>query len=190
MLDRKSLLAAGVAACCSVSLVGVPQARAGSAASPAAAVAAGRAAQPKRGALIGKIWIPRMGLRMGVWEGVSQRVLQLGPGHYPWTGLPGRDGNTVLLGHRTTWRHPFNRLDLMRGGDRIVLKYGRTTYTYRARTKRVIDPMDRRALEPVPFKARSAPHGQWITLITCTPKGSDRHRLVVVGKLYRTSPKR
>ena len=72
----------------------------------------------------------------------------------------------------------------------LVLRIGRTTYTYRARIKRVIDPRDRRALEPVPFKARSAPNGQWITLITCTPKGSDRHRLVVVGKLYRTSRKR
>jgi sortase A len=178
MLDRRSLGAAAVAAFCCAPVLSVPQAQA----APAAV-----SARPKTGARIGQIRIKRMHLKADVRQGVGQAVLRRAVGHYPGTGLPGRDGNTVLLGHRTTWLHPFNKLDRMRRGDRIVLRIGRKTYVYRVRTKRVIKPRDRRALEPVPFKRRSAPNGQYVTLITCTPKGSDRRRLVVVGKLQ---PKR
>jgi sortase A len=168
---------AAIAAVCCAPVLSVPQARA------AKALPAAVRARPDKGARLGQIRIKRMHLKADVRQGVGQAVLRRGVGHYPGTGVPGRDGNTVLLGHRTTWLHPFNKLDRMRRGDRIVLRWGGTTYVYRVRTKRVIDPRDRRALEPVPFKRRSAPHGQYVTLITCTPKGSDRHRLVVVGKL-------
>jgi sortase A len=178
MLDRRSLGAAAVAAFCCAPVLSVP---------PAQAAPAVVSARPKTGARIGQIRIKRMHLKADVRQGVGQAVLRRAVGHYPGTGLPGRDGNTVLLGHRTTWLHPFNKLDRMRRGDRIVLRIGRKTYVYRVRTKRVIKPRDRRALEPVPFKRRSAPNGQYVTLITCTPKGSDRRRLVVVGKLQ---PKR
>ncbi|GAA1884180.1 class E sortase [Actinomadura bangladeshensis] len=179
MLNLKAVGAAVVAAFCCAPVVGVPRAQA------APALPAAVAARPEKGTRLGQIRIKRMKLKADVRQGVGQAVLRRGAGHYPGTGVPGRDGNTVLLGHRTTWLHPFNKLDRMRRGDEIVLRWGRTTYVYRVRTKRVIDPGDRRALEPVPFRRRSAPRGQYVTLITCTPKGSDRHRLVVVGKLRR-----
>ncbi|MGC4953497.1 class E sortase [Actinomadura citrea] len=186
MLDRKSLFAAALAACCAVPVIGVVT---GAHAAPAVATApaAVTASRPRTGALIAQIRIKRMGLKMGVRQGVSEAVLRRGPGHYPGTALPGHEGNAVLLGHRTTWRAPFYQLDRMRRGDRIVLRVGRRSYVYRVRTKRVIDPRDRRALEPVPFRRASAPHGRYLTLVTCTPRGSDRHRLVVVGKI---DPKR
>ncbi|SNS21704.1 class E sortase [Actinomadura mexicana] len=176
MLDRKSLFAVALAACCALPVLGAVT---GAHAAPAAATAA----RPRTGAVIAQIRIKRMGLKMGVRQGVSEAVLRRGAGHYPGTALPGQVGNTVLLGHRTTWRAPFYQLDRMRRGDRIVLRVGRRSYVYRVRTKRVVDPRDRRALEPVPFKRASAPHGRYLTLVTCTPKGSDRHRLVVVGKI-------
>ncbi|MFA1546742.1 class E sortase [Actinomadura chokoriensis] len=190
MLDRTTLGAAVVAAFCCAPVLGVPQAHASAQVRAAEhvrvmpqAAPAVAAARPRKGALIGTIRIKRMHLKADVRQGVAQKVLRRAVGHYPGTGLPGRDGNTVLLGHRTTWLRPFNKLDRMRRGDRIVLRVGRTTYVYRVSVKRVIRPADRRALEPVPFHRRSAPHGQYVTLISCTPKGSDRRRLVVVGKL-------
>lgn len=190
MPHRKPLAAAVLAASCGLTALGVPQARAHSAAAPAAAPAASRtasqAARPQKGAVIAHIQIRRMGLSSAVREGVGEKVLRRGVGHYPRTGLPGEEGNVVLLGHRTTWRRPFNKLDTVRRGDAIVLRAGRTSYVYTARSTHVIEPTDRRALEPVPFKRRSAPDGQYVTLITCTPKGSDRYRLVVVGKLHHT----
>lgn len=181
MLDRKSLAAAALAVCCGLPVTGVPQARA----EPVAASAA--VARPKKGAVIAQIRIKRMGLKADVREGVGERVLRRGVAHYPGTALPGHEGNTVLLGHRTTWLRPFNKLDRMRRGDRVVLRAGGKSYVYRVRSKHVIKPRDRRALEPVPFKRRSAPDGQYVTLITCTPKGSDRRRLVVVAKRDQAS---
>lgn len=182
MLDRKSLFAAALAACCAVPVLGaVTGARA--AGTAAAAPAAATAARPRTGAMIAQIRIRRMGLKMGVRQGVTEAVLRRGVGHYPGTALPGREGNAVLLGHRTTWRAPFFQLDRLRRGDRIVLRVGRRSYVYRVRTRRVVDPRDRRALEPVPFKRASAPRGRYLTLVTCTPKGSDRRRLVVVGRM-------
>ncbi|XRQ10215.1 class E sortase [Actinomadura welshii] len=182
MLDRKSLAAAFLAACCAFPALGVPQAHAATAQARTAATPAA----PKKGAVIGRLRIKRMGLKAKVREGVGERVLRHAVGHYPGTALPDREGNTVLLGHRTTWLRPFNKLDKVRRGDRIVLRIGRTAYVYTARSTHVIKPRDRRVLEPVPFKRRSAPDGRYITLITCTPKGSDRYRLVVVGTLHHT----
>lgn len=187
MFDRKSLAAAALAVCCGLPVVGVPQARAErpiqeeTAAAPASAAAPAR---PKKGAVIARIRIKRMGLNVKVREGVGDRVLRRAVGHYPGTALPGHEGNTALFGHRTTYLGPFNQLDKVRRGDRIVLRAGRTAYVYKARSMHVIKPRDRSVLEPVPFKRRSAPDGEYVTLITCTPKGSDRRRLVVVGTLH------
>jgi LPXTG-site transpeptidase (sortase) family protein len=176
MLDRKSLCAAAVAACCAVPVLGAAPA-------PAAVEAPAVTAAPKTGEALAQVRIRRMGLKMVVRQGVGQPVLRRGVGHFPGTALPGHEGNTVLLGHRTTWLHPFNQLDRMRRGDRIVLRVGRRSFVYRVQVKRVIRPQNRSVLEPVPFKRASAPHGWYLTLISCTPKGSDRQRLVVVGKL-------
>ncbi|TDC54740.1 class E sortase [Actinomadura sp. KC345] len=179
MLGRKSLAATALAVCCGSSVLGVPRAQA----EPAAPVAA--PAGPKEGALIARLQITRIGLKTEVREGVGESVLRRAVGRYPGTALPGRDGNTALFGHRTTWHRPFHKLDRIRRGDPIVLRAGGTSYVYKASGKRVIEPDDRRVLEPVPFKRGSAPDGGYITLITCTPKGSDRYRLVVVGKLHQ-----
>ncbi|WP_433466143.1 class E sortase [Spirillospora sp. CA-128828] len=181
MLDRRLRRAAAMAVFCAVPVLAVPALTVPQARAAPAAVEA--AARPAKGSVIAHIRIKRMGLKMVVRQGVGQEVLRRGVGHYPGTAFPGREGNTVLLAHRTTWLHPFNRLDRMRRGDRITLRVGRRTYPYTVRTKRVIRPSDRHVLEPVPFKRASAPNGAYVTLITCTPKGSDRRRLVVVGKL-------
>lgn len=199
MLDRTSLTAAGLALCCGFSLLVVPQAASASApqaaqtaqtaqtapAKRAARAPAAASARPRKGAVIARIQISRMRLKTEVREGVGEAVLRRGVGHYPRTALPGQEGNTVLLGHRTTWTRPFHDLDRVKRGDRIVLRAGGKSYVYKARSSHVVEPTDRRALEPVPFKRRSAPNGAYVTLITCTPKGSDRYRLVVVGKLDR-----
>ncbi|MDL4815365.1 class E sortase [Actinomadura opuntiae] len=188
-LPAVGLLAAGCAAAAGMPAAhaapSAPSARAVQAVQASQAVpdAAARAARPRIGKVIATIRIKRMHLRIKVREGVSERVLSKGVGHYPRTAPPGRLGNTVLLGHRTTWLHPFGKLDRLRRGDRIVLKAHHRTYVYRVRGTHIIRPGDRRALEPVPFKPGKAPNGEYVTLISCTPKGSDRRRIVVVGKL-------
>ncbi|WP_160573985.1 class E sortase [Actinomadura physcomitrii] len=180
-LPAVALLAAGC-----VAVAGVPAAHAAPSRPAADQPAAARhAARPRIGKVIGTISIKRIHLKIKMREGVSERVLSKGVGHYPRTAPPGALGNTVLLGHRTTWLHPFGRLDRLRRGDRIVLKAHHRTYVYRVRGRHIIKPTDRRALEPVPFKRGKAPDGEYVTLISCTPKGSDRRRIVVVGKMRK-----
>ncbi|RKS79838.1 LPXTG-site transpeptidase (sortase) family protein [Actinomadura pelletieri DSM 43383] len=187
MLDRKSLLAAAVAVCCAlpVTVTAVPHAHADAPTQAQTHARTQARTRLRNGAVIAHLWVKRMRLKVKVRTGVSEAVLRRGVGHYPGTARPGQEGNTVLLGHRTTWLRPFNQLDRMRRGDRIVLRVGRTSYVYRVRSRHVIDPRNRSVLEPVPFRPRSAPHGRYVTLISCTPKGSDRWRLVVVGTLDR-----
>ncbi|TDD93875.1 class E sortase [Actinomadura rubrisoli] len=187
MLDRRSLPALVTAAASCLAATGAPQAHA-EPARPAVVTATPAApSRPAKGEVIGKIGIKRIGLKARVLRGISRGQLQKGAGHYPGTAFPGREGNTVLLGHRTTWLAPFRRINELRRGDPIVLRVGRTSYVYKVKATRIIRPTDRRALEAVPFKRESTPHGRYITLITCHPKGSDRQRLVVVGTLHHTT---
>ncbi|WP_242891699.1 class E sortase [Actinomadura litoris] len=143
--------------------------------------------KPRHGAVIARIGIRRIHLKGRVLHGIEARVLQKGVGHYPGTAYPGREGNTVLLGHRTTYLHPFGRINELRRGDPIVLRVGRTSYVYTVRSKHIIRPADRRALEAVPFKRNSVADGKYVTLISCHPKGSNRRRYVVVGRFDHAS---
>ncbi|MFF5264809.1 class E sortase [Actinomadura viridis] len=152
------------------------------AASPTTALAPAGAARPRKGERIARISIPRLNLHRPVHEGVSQRVLARGLGHYPRTAAPGRVGNSVILGHRTTHLAPFHDLGLMRRGDRIALRSGGRTYVYRVYAKRIIAGTNTRVLAPVPFHWSRTPRRSVLTLITCHPKGSDRQRLVVLAR--------
>ncbi|MEV5826017.1 sortase [Spirillospora sp. NPDC052242] len=152
----------------------------GSTAAEPGTAAVGRA---RGGEQIGSIAIDRIAVKAKVLEGVSEPVLQHGVGHYPGTALPGEQGNTVLLGHRTTHLRPFLDLDRLKTGDAIELRAGGRTYTYRVQDKRITMPDDRDALEPVPYRPWSPPDGAYVTLITCHPKGTDERRLIVVGRL-------
>ena len=163
-----------------------PAAPAAPATAPASAaslhVPAGTSAG-RTGRVIARITIPR--IRLGnrpVREGVSHRVLARGIGHYPGTALPGRIGNTVLLGHRTTYLAPFHHLDRLRRGDRIIVRAGRARHVYRAYATRIISPRTSSVLAPVPFRKGRALRHAVLTLISCHPKGSDRRRIVVLAR--------
>ncbi|QFG23692.1 class E sortase [Actinomadura sp. WMMB 499] len=168
--------------------------RAGPAAAPAgapggtpagaAAGAEGRtgADRPRPGERIASLAIDRISVKAKVFAGVEEQVLQHGVGHYPGTARPGEQGNTVLLGHRTTHLHPFLDLDKLKRGDAVELRAGGRTHVYRVQDKRVTMPDDRSALEPVPYRPWSPPDGAYVTLITCHPKGSDARRLIVVAR--------
>jgi sortase A len=147
-------------------------------AEPAAALARG----PGRRSATTFLIIPRLHKRLRVREGVSQRVLALGVGHYPGTARPGAIGNVVLLGHRTTHTAPFRRLHRLRNGDPLVLAKGKRRHTYRVYRKTIMSPRRRSVLAPVPFRPDAAPRTRSLTLITCHPPGSERQRLVVLAK--------
>jgi hypothetical protein len=49
---------------------------------------------------LGTIEIPAIGVTKSMFEGVTLRVLDNGPGHWPGSAMPGQTGNVVVAGHR------------------------------------------------------------------------------------------
>ncbi len=129
-----------------------------------------------------KIKIPKIDLEQVVLSGVSPEVLKNGPGHYTGTALPGQRGNIGIAGHRVTYTHPFNRVDELDNGDKIILETIDNIYEYRVISKQQLEPNDLRALKPTK-DAR-------VTLTTCTPKYSARYRLDVQASLVKIVPTR
>jgi sortase A len=118
-------------------------------------------------------------------EGVNRRDLEEGPGHYPGTASPGRLGNVVISGHRTTYGHPFNRLNKLHSGDIVDLQVRRTIYYYRVLGTQVVDPADVAVTFPVPGHLGAKPRKRLLTMTTCNPEYSAAQRLVVTAELVR-----
>jgi LPXTG-site transpeptidase (sortase) family protein len=135
----------------------------------------------KEGDPLTRIEIPAIGVDTIVVQGTSPSALRAGAGHYPNTPLPGQRGNVAIAGHRTTYGRPFNKIDLLKVGDQIVLTtpIGRYTYSV-ARPPWVTTPFDWSVIgksnEPI------------LTLTACHPKGSARQRLIIRAKLIKTEP--
>ncbi len=73
----------------------------------------------KKGDVLGRMDIPRLGMSVAVLQGTSSRDLRLGIGHIAGTPLPGEDGNVGIAGHRDTF---FRGLKDIRKNDDIQLQ--------------------------------------------------------------------
>ncbi|WP_018684194.1 class E sortase [Actinokineospora enzanensis] len=80
-----------------------------------------------------KLYIPALGedYKFTVVEGTSERDLEIGPGHYAHSALPGQAGNFAVAGHRVGKGAPFNDLDLIQACDAIVVETETHWYVYR-----------------------------------------------------------
>ncbi len=135
--------------------------------------------------------IPRLGSGYAkvVVEGVSHEDLKKGPGHYPGTAAPGKVGNFVVSGHRTTYGAPFNRLDELSKGDAVVVETRTQWITYQVRSEEIVDPHDMAVIAPVPDHPGEKPTQAWMTMTTCNPKYSASQRLIVHALLVDTRAK-
>lgn len=132
------------------------------------------------GGAIEHLVIPAIGVNRYVVQGVGQAELQMGPGHYPGTPLPGQRGNVAIAGHRTTFGAPFFRLnDLVRGDLVYLTDLSGTTWVYSVQRQWVVPPTDVGVLGPT--------RADDLTLTTCNPRFLATSRLVVravlVGRL-------
>ena len=132
--------------------------------------------RPVDGEAVGRLEVPRLGLDLVVFEGVSKATLRKGPGHIPgtaWPGGPDEGGNCVITGHRDTF---FRRLVDVRKGDLVRFRGPAGISTYRLGERRVVRPEEVSVAAPT-REAR-------LTLITCYPfswTGSAPYRLVWKG---------
>jgi LPXTG-site transpeptidase (sortase) family protein len=137
---------------------------------------------PPPGGALDHLVIPAIGLSRYVVQGVTETDLQMGPGHYPGTPLPGQAGNVGIAGHRTTFGAPFFRLNEISRGDRILLTdTSGTTWVYSVVKQWVVPPSDTGVL------ARS--HVATLTLTTCNPRFEATSRLVVRAALLERIPR-
>lgn len=123
------------------------------------------------------------------WENLEtdiQKALQNGVIHYPGTALPGDNGNVVITGHSSyyAWdagrfKDVFALLHDTRVKDRIVVFFNQRKFIYEVIDKKVVLPKDIDVL--LPSKSEQ------LTLITCTPIGTNLKRLVVTAKLVEKS---
>lgn len=112
-------------------------------------------------------------------QGVGPKVLELGPGHYPGTALPGTGGNAAIAGHRTGWGSPFLHLDQLAPGDEVVFtSTDGIASRYIVDSALVVDPNDTWVLGWDPLQAGMPT----LTLTTCDPPNVNTRRLVVFAR--------
>jgi sortase A len=154
------------------------------------------------GSGIAVLRIPRFGAdyHQVIVEGTGYEDLKRGPGHYPETALPGQVGNFSVAGHRTTYGAPFNKLDVLRPGDAIVLETKTKWFTYTVRTtsatgvypevpyQEIVEPTAVQVAYAVPDQPDPSvqPTLKMLTFTSCNPKYSAAQRIVVHAVLTAT----
>nr|WP_026360518.1 class E sortase [Amycolatopsis nigrescens] len=85
------------------------------------------------GKAFARLYIPSFGAdyQFTIQEGVGPASLEVGPGHYKDTALPGEPGNFGIAGHRVGKGAPFNDLDLLNSCDAIVVENSTDFFVYR-----------------------------------------------------------
>jgi sortase A len=128
---------------------------------------------------------PKVKVDVLVVEGTTPSALKAGAGHYPETPLPCDRGNVGIAGHRTTYGRPFNQIDQMNPGDKVILEtpFDRCTYTT-VPSSRVAAPFAGKGnpfvVSPDDFQVvEQAGADHWLTLTSCHPKGSAAQRIVL-----------
>ena len=120
---------------------------------------------------LGAIEIPRLGLARPMYEGIRLSTLDLGPGHWPGTALPGELGNVVVAGHRVSHNQDFHDLDQLVPGDDVIFRTDSGRHVYRVVSTEIVNP-DALWIVDQSY-ARTA------TLFACHPPGSVSQRIVV-----------
>ena len=127
--------------------------------------------------IMGYIDVPKINVKLPIYHGTSESVLQTSIGHLPETSLPvgGEGSHCSLSGHRgLPSAKLFSDLDKVAEGDTFTLSILNETYTYEVDRIRVVLPSDLSELQIYPGE-------DLCTLITCTPYGINTHRLLVRG---------
>ncbi len=127
--------------------------------------------------IMGYIEIPEISVRLPVYHGTDESVLQIAVGHLEWSSLPvgGESSHCVLSGHRALPSAKlFTDLDKLREGDIFMLRVLDEVLTYEVDKISIVEPSQVSALQVIEGE-------DLCTLVTCTPYGINTHRLLVRG---------
>lgn len=136
-----------------------------------------------------RLIIPKLNVDVPVHFGISlsevMSAMNNGVAHYRIAGAsayPGEVGNLVITGHSAgdvyssnQYKYIFSGLERLEDGDLIYINYNSVRYTYRVVKKEVVEPSNVAALVVDTNKPI-------LTLVTCTPLGTSRYRLLVTAE--------
>ena len=136
-----------------------------------------------------RLIIPKLNVDVPVHFGIPlsevMSAMNNGVVHYRVAGAsayPGEIGNLVITGHSAgdvyssnQYKYIFSGLERLEDGDLIYINYNSVRYTYQVIKKEVVEPTNVAALVVQTDKPL-------LTLVTCTPLGTSRYRLLVTAE--------
>lgn len=140
------------------------------------------------------LFIPKIGVQAPIRYAESNEpkmiddLLQTGVVHYPQTALPGEIGNVFITGHSSyywwskgQYNTIFSILDKLVVGDTAYIHYQGRRYTYRVSEILTVSPKDTWVLNQGDTSE--------LSLMTCTPVGTNYKRLIIKFKQVMPDPK-
>jgi sortase A len=135
----------------------------------------------KRGQVIGRLRVPRMGINMLLVNGTDHDTLKKGPGRDGRTFMPGENRLVYIAGHRTTYLAPFSHIDRLRRGDRVTIEVPYGTFIYAVTRHRIVKSTDLSVLR--------SPRHELVELQACHPRFFASHRYIAYARLLRVEPR-
>ncbi len=132
--------------------------------------------------VMGYMTIPKINVKLAIYHGVGDEVLQTGIGHLEGTGLPigGEGSHSVLAAHRgLPSAKLFTDLDQMEPGDKFYIHILDEVLAYEV--DQILPMIDKDDLEALMSAMQVISGEDHVTLLTCTPYGVNSHRLLVRG---------
>lgn len=133
--------------------------------------------------VMGYLSIPKINIKLAVYHGTSDDVLQTGIGHLNGSKLPigGAGNHSVLAAHRGLPNaRLFTDIDQLKRGDRFYLHVLDETMAYEV--DHILPMVDKDDVDALSEALQIEPNQDYVTLFTCTPYGVNSHRLLVRGK--------
>lgn len=132
--------------------------------------------------VMGYLSIPKIDVKLSIYHGTSDEVLQTGIGHLDGTPLPigGESTHSVLAAHRgLPSARLFTDVDQLQEGDQFYIHVLDEVLAYRV--DRILDMVDKDDHKTLEAALQTEEGKDYVTLFTCTPYGVNSHRLLVRG---------
>ena len=132
--------------------------------------------------VMGYISIPKINVKLSIYHGTSDDVLQTGVGHLDGTKLPigGESTHCVLAAHRgLPSARLFTDIDQLEKGDHFYIHVLDEVLAYEV--DQIYDMVDKDDMETLESAMSIVDGEDHVTLFTCTPYGVNTHRLLVRG---------
>lgn len=132
--------------------------------------------------VMGYLSIPKINIKLAIYHGTAEDVLQTGIGHMNGTSLPigGESTHSVLAAHRgLPAARLFTNIDQLKQGDMFYIHVLDETMAYQV--DQILDMVDKDDHETLEEALQIQEGKDQVTLFTCTPYGVNSHRLLVRG---------